>query len=131
MVTHSSVLPGESQGQGRLWAAAYGVAQSRTGLQRRRSSSGPQLATSSCWQASPQQRPQLLTGSLHPQMKPRASPGPAFSSGSDCSPSILLLSGSHSGCRLCNGCGTDTPVTTDVTLLTRLPVSIFTPHLRL
>ena len=32
MATHSSVVPGESQGRGSLWTAVYGVAQSRTRL---------------------------------------------------------------------------------------------------
>ena len=39
MATHSSVLPGESQGRGAQWAAVYGVAQSWTRLKRRSSSS--------------------------------------------------------------------------------------------
>ena len=39
MATHSSVLPGESQGRGAWWAAVYGVAQSRTRLKRLSSSS--------------------------------------------------------------------------------------------
>ena len=38
MATHSSVLPGESQGRGAWWAAVYGVAQSRTRLKRLSSS---------------------------------------------------------------------------------------------
>ena len=33
-------LPGESQGRGSLWAAVYGVAQSRTRLKRLGNSSG-------------------------------------------------------------------------------------------
>src|SRR5574341_193630 len=39
MATHSSVLPGESQGRGAWWAAIYGVAQSRTQLKQLSSSS--------------------------------------------------------------------------------------------
>ena len=30
MATHSSVLPGESQGRGSPWAAVYGVAQTES-----------------------------------------------------------------------------------------------------
>ena len=39
MATHSSVLPGESQGREAWWAAVSGVAQSWTRLKRRSSSS--------------------------------------------------------------------------------------------
>ena len=39
MATHSRVLPGESQGWGNLWAAIYGLTQSRTWLKRLSSSS--------------------------------------------------------------------------------------------
>ena len=39
MATHSSVLPGESQGRGAWWAAFYGVTQSCTWLKRLSSSS--------------------------------------------------------------------------------------------
>ena len=41
-------LPGESQGRWSLWAAVYGVAQSRTGLKRLSSSSTNKKATWNC-----------------------------------------------------------------------------------
>lgn len=115
-------LPGAGEPLGcRLWG--------RTDSGRAAATSGPQLATSSCWQASPRQRPQLLAGSTR-QLKPRASAA-AFSSGSDCSASSLPRSGAHSGCRRCKGWGTDTPVTTDVAPLARLPAATVTAHPRL
>ena len=48
MATHSSVLPGESQGRGAWWAAVYGVAQSRTGLTRPSSSALRQRPPGPC-----------------------------------------------------------------------------------
>ena len=42
MATHSSVLPGESQGREAWWAAVCGVAQSRTRLKQLSSSSSSQ-----------------------------------------------------------------------------------------
>ena len=43
MATHSSVLPGESQGRGAWWAAIYGVAQSQTQLKQLSSSSSSKV----------------------------------------------------------------------------------------
>ena len=43
MATHSSVLPGESQGPEAWWAAVYGIAQSRTLLKQLSSSSSSSL----------------------------------------------------------------------------------------
>lgn len=84
----------------------------------------PQLASYPCLQVSPHTISTASGRLFTPWMKPRAAPGPVFSSGSDFSP-ILPLSGSRSGCRLCNGCGHrhTCSVATDVTAFTRFHLS--------
>ena len=63
-------LPGESQGWGAWWAAVYGVAQSRTRLQRLSGSSSSSFIHGSCEKALVRQSVSTVdTELLHPNLR--------------------------------------------------------------